>query len=128
MRKGQASGRAGAAAMRRQASLKPSPLEQQLDQVFGYPISIVWSNGEQTVSTLGKTFTDESDYQRYKKYKDAGKPYHIRVEAAMPTDSERDEQSPIFQNGTKAGDYELVNKMCVEFSAALKRFLEGIEL
>lgn len=128
MRKGQASGRAGAVAMRRQAGLKPSPLEQQLDQVFGYPISIVWSNGEQTVSTLGKTFTDESDYQRYKKYKDAGKPYPIRVEAAMPTDSERDEQSPIFQNGTKAGDYELVNKMCVEFSAALKRFLEGIEL
>lgn len=114
--------------MRRQASLKPSPLEQQLDQVFGYPISIVWSNGEQTVSTLGKTFTDESDYQRYKKYKDAGKPYPIRVEAAMPTDSERDEQSPIFQNGTKAGDYELVNKMCVEFSAALKRFLEETEL
>ena len=114
--------------MRRQASLKPSPLEQQLDQVFGYPISIVWSNGEQTVSTLGKTFTDESDYQRYKKYKDAGKPYPIRVEAAMPTDRERDEQSPIFQNGTKAGDYELVNKMCVEFSAALKRFLEETEL
>lgn len=128
MRKGQASGSAGAAAMRRQAGLKPSPLEQQLDQVFGYPISIVWSNGERTVSTLGKTFTDESDYQRYKKYKDAGKPYPIRVEAAMPTDSERDEQSPIFQNGTKAGDYELVNKMCVEFSAALKRFLEETEL
>lgn len=128
MRKGQASGRAGAAAMRRQASLKPSPLEQQLDQVFGYPISIVWSDGERTVSTLGKTFTDESDYQRYKKYKDAGKPYPIRVDAAMPTDSERDEQSPIFQNGTKAGDYELVNKMCVEFSAALKRFLEETEL
>lgn len=114
--------------MRRQASLKPSPLEQQLDQVFGYPISIVWSDGERTVSTLGKTFTDESDYQRYKKYKDAGKPYPIRVDAAMPTDSERDEQSPIFQNGTKAGDYELVNKMCVEFSAALKRFLEETEL
>ena len=128
MRKWQASGRAGAAAMRRQAGLKPSPLEQQLDQVFGYPISIVWSDGERTVSTLGKTFTDESDYQRYKKYKDAGKPHPIRVEAAMPPDSERDEQSPIFQNGTKAGDYELVNKMCVEFSAALKRFLEETEL
>lgn len=122
------SGSAGAAARRRQAGLKPSPLEQQLNQVFSYPISIVWSNGEQTISTLGKTFTDESDYQRYKKYKDAGKPYPIRVEAAMPTDSERDEQSPIFQNGTKAGDYELVNKMCVDFSAALKRYLEGAEL
>lgn len=127
MRKGQASGRAGAAAMRRQASLKPSPLEQQLDQVFGSPVSIVWSNGEQTVSTLGKTFTDESDYQRYKKYKGTGKSYPIRVEAIMPTDSDMNEQSPIFQNGTKAGDYELVNKMCVEFSAALKRFLEETE-
>ena len=119
-------GLSGAAAKHNQLKSMPSPRESQLEKVFNYPTTLIWSDKTQTTTTLRNAFATEADYQRYKEYKNSGKPYPVKVEAIPPADNERDDQSPIFPEGTKSGDYNIVSKMCEDFSDALQQYL-GIE-
>lgn len=123
MSKQRKAARAGAAAQHRQEQLKPAPREKQIAQLFNISCSLIWSDGQTTESPLANIFGSEEDYKRYKRYKDTGKAYPIRVEAIAPAEADKDKQSPIFPEGTISGDYAFIKKMCEDFTKALQQYL-----
>lgn len=113
----------GADAMKRLRAKKDHRVEQ-IAAICSLPCHMFWSDGSQTETTLGQAFTTEEDYNRYKQYKQSGKAYPVRVEAAEPPEAELKEPSTIFPQGTKRGDYDLLKKMCKCFTEALQQFVE----
>lgn len=113
----------GANAMKRLRAEK-DPRTEQLAAIVSLPCNMFWSDGSQTETTLGQAFTTEEDYSRYKKYKQSGKAYPVRVEAVEPTEAELKEPSTIFPQDTKSGEYDLLKKMCKVFTEALQQFVE----
>ena len=113
----------GAYAMKRLRAEK-DPRAEQIAAIFSLPCHMFWSDGSQTETTLGQAFTTEEDYNRYKKYKQSGKAYPVRVEAAELPEAELKKPSTIFAQGTKSGELDLLKKMCEDFTESLQKFLE----
>lgn len=113
----------GADAMKRLRAEK-DPKTEQLGAIFSLPCNMFWSDGSQTKTTLGQAFTTEEDYSRYKKYKQSGKAYPVKVEAAELPEAELKGPSTIFPQGTKSGEYDLLKGMCERFTEALQQFVE----
>jgi hypothetical protein len=96
--------------------------QEQIEAIFSLPCIILWSDGNQSETTLGQAFTTEDDYIRYQSYKRNGKAYPLRIEAVEPKDPT--EPSRIFPTGnTKADVYELLKNLCQYFTKSLEIFL-----
>ena len=97
------------------------PRWEQFQELTSLPIQITWSDGSISQSSLGQTFWSEESYQRYARYKAEGKIYPVAVAAAIADDKEQ--PSKIFPEGTQADDYQILQKMCQDFSKALSQYL-----
>lgn len=116
--------RAGAKAKQTQAENAPNPRIEQVLKLGELPVTLFWSDGSTSQSTLNNTFYDEQSYDRYKGYKARGKAYPVRVEAVELTAEEQSQQSVIFPTGTKADEYKLLRNMCEHFTEGLQKFLQ----
>lgn len=101
-----------------------SPADEQIKLVFSLPCLIRWSDGSTSQSPIGQVFYTEEAYTRYKKYKQSGKPYPVRVEAIEPAEADKDKASSIFPDGTAEDEYKLLQKMSEDFTKALQQHLE----
>lgn len=98
-----------------------TPAEQQLTALAEYPCILTWSNGERSKTTLSKAFCNEDSYKRYAEYQRSGKPYPVKIEAEAPADPEG--ASSLFRGDTASTDYALLEKMCKDFTNALRQYL-----
>lgn len=100
-----------------------SPADEQIKLVFSLPCLIRWSDGSTSQSPIGQVFYTEEAYTRYKKYKQSGKPYPVRVEAIEPAEADKDKASSIFPEDTIAGEWELMKTICKGFTDALEQYV-----
>ena len=110
---------------RQKRAKNTAPAEKQLEAVFNYPCILIWSDGHQSETMFSRAFNNEDSYKRYLGYKRSGKPYPVKIEAVAP--AEPTEASTIFPEGTAQGEFELVENMCKNFTAALKQFVVDAE-
>lgn len=115
--------RAGQAQRKRRA--ESPPRDEQIKQVFNLPCRICWSDGSTSESPIGQVFYDDTAYDRYKGYRQSGKPYPVRLEAIEPEDKTK--PSTIFPTGTVAGEWEIAQTLCKGFTRAIKLFVEEVD-
>lgn len=113
-----------AGARQTQAGKAPDPRIDQALKMWELPVTLFWSDGRTSQSTLSNAFYDKRSYDRYKDYKAKGKAYPVRVEAVELTAEEQSQQSIIFPTGTKADEYKLLRDMCEVFTKCLRKFLQ----
>ncbi|MBR5862089.1 MAG: hypothetical protein IKZ08_02045 [Bacteroidales bacterium] len=107
---------------RSKAVKEKDPRWEQFQELTSLPIQITWSDGSTSQSNLGQTFWSEESYQRYAGYKAEGKIFPVSVAAAIEADKEK--PSKIFPEGTQADDQQILQKMCQDFTKALKQYLD----
>ena len=98
-----------------------TPAEKQFTALAEYPCILSWSNGEQNKTTLSQTFYNEDSYKRYAEYQRSGKPYPVKIEAIAPTEPQG--ASSMFSGETATTDYELIQKLCRDFTSSLQQYL-----
>lgn len=98
-----------------------TPAEQQFTALAEYPCILSWNNGEKSKTTLSRAFYNEDSYKRYAEYQRSGKPYPVKIEAEAP--AEPQEASSMFRGETAKTDYELIEKLCRDFTSSLQQYL-----
>lgn len=66
-------------AARKRKQERKTPAEEQIKKLFSKPCVIRWSDGSESRAAIGDIFYTEEAYDRYKAYKESGKPYPIEV-------------------------------------------------
>lgn len=103
-------------AARKRKQERETPAEEQIKKLFSKPCVIRWSDGSESRAAIGDIFYTEEAYDRYKAYKESGKPYPIEVNPLEDT------ATLIFPEDPD-GERELFQKICNEFTSALRQFV-----
>lgn len=103
-------------AARKRKQERKTPAEEQIKKLFSKPCVIRWSDGSESRAAIGDIFYTEEAYDRYKAYKESGKPYPIEVNPLEDT------ATLIFPEDPD-GERELFQKICNEFTSALRQFV-----